>query len=102
MLRNIRNKNTYSLGMGISTVLKKISYFNFLGGGVDPMGHDVYKHWILLNTRNKNINGLGVGISTIFEIFSYFSFLGGGVHPRGHDLHTSGCSLIQGTRIYRV
>jgi hypothetical protein len=57
---------------------------------------------MLLNTRNKNIYGLGVGISTVFKIFSNFNFLGGGVDPRGHDLHTIGCPLTQGTRIYMV
>jgi hypothetical protein len=57
---------------------------------------------MLLNTRKKNIYGLGVGISTVFKIFSNFNFLGGGVDPRGHDLHTIGCPLTQGTRIYMV
>jgi hypothetical protein len=32
MLLDIRNKNVYSLGVGISTVFKIFSYFNFLGG----------------------------------------------------------------------
>jgi hypothetical protein len=41
-------------------------------------------------------------VSTVFKIFSYFPFLGGGVDPRDHDLHTIGCALIQGTKIYRV
>jgi hypothetical protein len=37
MLLDIRNKNVYSLGVGISMVFKILSYFNFLGGiGVDP------------------------------------------------------------------
>jgi hypothetical protein len=41
MLLNIRNKNVYSLGVGISMVFKIVSYFNFPGGwgltmGVDP------------------------------------------------------------------
>jgi hypothetical protein len=42
-----------------------------------------------------------VGISTVSKIFSYFPFLGvGGIDPRGHDLHSIGCSITQGTRIY--
>jgi hypothetical protein len=57
---------------------------------------------MLHNTRNKNIYGLRVGISTVSKIFSYFNFLGGGVDPRGHELHTIGCPLTQGTRIYMV
>jgi hypothetical protein len=81
MICNTRKKNTYSLGMGISTVFKIFSYFNFPGGGVDPNGHNLHKHWMLLNTKIKNINCLGVVISTIFDIFSYFPFLGSGVDP---------------------
>jgi hypothetical protein len=37
MLLNIRNKNVYSLGVGISMVFNIVSYFNFLGGwGLTP------------------------------------------------------------------
>jgi hypothetical protein len=36
MLLDIRNKNVYSLGVGISTVFKIFSYFNFLGVGLIP------------------------------------------------------------------
>jgi hypothetical protein len=57
---------------------------------------------MFLDTRNKNIYGLGVGISMVSKIFSYFPFLGDGVDPRSHDLHTIGCSVTQGTRLYRV
>jgi hypothetical protein len=36
MLLDIRNKNIYSFGVGISKVFKIFSYLNFLGGrGVD-------------------------------------------------------------------
>jgi hypothetical protein len=89
MICNKRNKNPYSLGVGISTVFKIVSYFDSLGW-VDPRGHDLHNHWMILNTKNKNIYGLWVRISIIFEMFSYFPFLVGGVDPRGDDLHTSG------------
>jgi hypothetical protein len=36
MICNTRSKNTYSLGVGISTVFKIFSYFNFLGKGLIP------------------------------------------------------------------
>jgi hypothetical protein len=42
MLHNTRNKNIYGLGVGISIVFKIFSYFNFLGGEVDPPGHDLH------------------------------------------------------------
>jgi hypothetical protein len=42
MLLNTRNKNIYGLGVGISTVFKIFSNFPFLGGGVDPRGHDLH------------------------------------------------------------
>jgi hypothetical protein len=45
MLLNIRNKNIYSLGVGISMASKIFSYFPFLGGGVDPRGHDLRTIW---------------------------------------------------------
>jgi hypothetical protein len=34
LLLDTRNKNIYSLGVGISTVFKIFSYFNFLGVGL--------------------------------------------------------------------
>jgi hypothetical protein len=72
-------------------VLKIFSYFNFLSVGLIPGVMTYRNHWMLLNTRKKKICGLGVEISTIFEIFSNFLFLGGGVEPRGQDVHTIEC-----------
>jgi hypothetical protein len=42
MFLDTRNKNMYGLGVGISTVSKIFSYFQFLGGGVDPRSHDLH------------------------------------------------------------
>lgn len=63
-------KQSYGLGVGISTVVKIFRLFC------------VRKSWLtyhlmLQNTRNKDIYGLRVNISMIFKILGYFQFRNG-------------------------
>jgi CRISPR/Cas system CMR-associated protein Cmr3 (group 5 of RAMP superfamily) len=79
MLLDTRNKNTYGLRVGISTVFEIFGHFLFRRGRdylVMSWPTCIY-HQIFLDTKNKNMYGYGVGISTVFEIFGHFLFKGG-------------------------
>jgi hypothetical protein len=79
MLLDTRNKNIYSLGVGISTVFEIFWHFLFRGGWDHPYTpSDVHTQ-----TKNiKNMYYLGVVISTIFDILGHFLFRGWVGSPR--------------------
>jgi hypothetical protein len=76
MLLNTRKKNIYGLGVGISTVFKIFSNFNFLGGGVDPRGHDLHTIRCFL-TQGKRIYMVLAGDLNGFQDIQQFQFPGG-------------------------
>jgi hypothetical protein len=65
ILLDTRNESTYSLRVGMLTVLKILGHLLFKGEGVTPYVHDLHATRCSLKW-NKNMYGLEMGISTVF------------------------------------